>query len=135
MEELLMARFPFNEKQLTDFHDFASQWGKIVCRRAFGEDGPGLDVDLTTMETVAVAAVRGLLAGILEEATSQQARQLGSHCPCPDCQQSCIVTSEPRQLVIRNGTFLYNEPVCHCTRCRRDFFPFKAGAAVARVRL
>src|SRR4051794_34282900 len=34
----------------------AKQWGKIVVRRAFGEHGPGLDVDLDAMEQVAAAA-------------------------------------------------------------------------------
>ncbi|MGH7169802.1 MAG: hypothetical protein ACRELG_05940 [Gemmataceae bacterium] len=33
----------------------AKQWGKIVVRHAFGETGPGLDVDFAPMEEVAAA--------------------------------------------------------------------------------
>lgn len=131
-----MAKIQFAEQELRELHDLAKQWGKIVCRRAFGEQGPGLDVDLTTMENVAVEAMRGLVAGTLEAATAQQTQQLGSLAPCPACQQPCVVGSEPREIIIRGGgTFLYNEPVCHCTRCRRDFFPSASCSAAARMEL
>ena len=33
--------------------DFATQWGKIIARRAFGDAGPGLDVDLLTFAQAA----------------------------------------------------------------------------------
>ena len=49
-------------QDLQKIHDLAHQWGKIVVRHAFGDDGPGLDVDLAAMEEVAVAA-GGLTAG------------------------------------------------------------------------
>ena len=130
-----MAKMQLTEEDLRDLRDLAKQWGKIVCRRAFGDQGPGLDVNLTMMEDVAIEAVRGLVAGTLETATTQQAQQLGSHRPCPDCQQDCLVRLEPREIVVRGGTFHYNEPVCHCTRCRRDFFPSAAGSAAGRTGL
>jgi hypothetical protein len=38
----------------------ATQWRKIVSRRAFGEHGPGLDLDVQTMEQIAKAAAAGL---------------------------------------------------------------------------
>lgn len=123
-----MAKAAFTDQELAKLRDLAEQWGKIVCRHAFGEQGPGLDVNLTTMEEVAVTAMRGLVAGTLQTATQQQAQQLGSHQACPDCQQSCLVRLEPRELITRGGPFEYDEPVCHCTRCRRDFFPFAAGS-------
>ncbi len=64
-------------EDLEQITKLAKNWGKIVVRQAFGDDGPGLDVDLSQMEDVAVAAARGLTAGALEEATSQQGRLLG----------------------------------------------------------
>ena len=39
---------PFTKAQLEDsseLRDMAYGWGKIVSRRAYGEEGPGLDVD------------------------------------------------------------------------------------------
>ena len=53
--------------------ELAKRWGKIIVKEHWGEHGPGLDVNLDQMEQVAVAAVRGLLAGTLETAAEQQA--------------------------------------------------------------
>ena len=32
--------------------NLAKSWGKVVVKRAFGDAGPGLDVDLAQMEEV-----------------------------------------------------------------------------------
>src|SRR5258708_2737329 len=78
-----MASGKLNDKDLAEIHALAKQWGKIVVRRAFGDQGPGLDIDLDTMERIAVAAAAGLTAGALEEATAQQAHLLDGDLPCP----------------------------------------------------
>jgi hypothetical protein len=46
----------------------AEGWGKIVTRRAFGDDGPGLDLDFDTLEQVAVDAARAMIKGTIEQA-------------------------------------------------------------------
>ena len=130
-----MAKRTLTPEDLQAIHEQARRWGKIICKRAFGEHGPDADVDLTAMEEVAVAALRGLVAGTLEATTAQQAAQLGDHQPCPDCGQSCLVRYEPRTVTVRGGTFEHQEPVCSCTRCRRDFFPSAAAAASGQPRL
>lgn len=130
-----MAKRPLTQEDLDAVYQLARNWGKIVCRQAYGDDGPGLDVDLTHMEDVAVAAMRGLAAGTLEMATTQQASGLGSQQPCPDCGQACPVTHEPRPVTTRGGPFEHNEPVCHCPGCRRDFFPSASSAETGRQRL
>lgn len=44
--------------------------------------------------------------------------------PCPACQEHCpIEDDEPQILRGLRGEIEYSEPRCHCTRCRRDFFP------------
>jgi hypothetical protein len=86
-----MASSKLSDKDLAEIHSLAKQWGKIVVRRAFGNDGPGLDVDLDAMEQVAAAAAAGLTAGSLEEATRQQAQRLGAEQPCPACGCLCPV--------------------------------------------
>jgi hypothetical protein len=43
--------------------------------------------------------------------------------PCPACQTSCPVQRRSRQIVARGGTVTLQEPVAHCPKCRRDFFP------------
>src|SRR5262245_9628329 len=123
-----MASGKLNDKDLAEIHSLAKQWGKIVVRRAFGEQGPGLDVDLDGMEQVAAAAAAGLTAAALEEATRQQAQRLPDEHPCPDCGRLCPSQVQPRPIVVRGGQFLHEEPACHCPACRRDFFPPAAAA-------
>ncbi len=130
-----MAKPTFTPQDLAAIHEQARRWGKIICKQAFGEQGPGTDVDLTTMEEAAAAALQGLVAGTLEAATAQQAAQLGTHQPCPDCGLPCLVGHATRTVTVRGGTFEHQEPVCSCTRCRRDFFPAAAAAAPGQPRL
>jgi hypothetical protein len=118
-----MATAALTPSQLNDIRDFAAQWGRIVARRAFGDRGPGLDVDLLTLEQVATAAARGLTEGTLATLLEQQAQALPTETPCPDCGHVCPVGQEPRALVGHGGTLTYREPCCHCPACRRDFFP------------
>jgi hypothetical protein len=122
-------------QDLQNIRDFANQWGKIIARRAFGDAGPGLDVDLFTLEQFAQAAAQGLLQGTLTTLLEQQAQALPDQQPCPACQQLCTVTQELRTLDCLGGSFPYNEPVCHCSACRRDFFPSAAHLAPDRPQL
>jgi hypothetical protein len=130
-----MAKQKFTPEDLQAVYDLARKWGTIVCRQAFGEQGPGLNVDLTTMEEVTVAALRGLVAGTLENATAQQAAHLGTHQPCPDCGQDCLIRHESRTVTTRGGDFQHDEPVCHCPGCGRDFFPSASPLEARRPRL
>lgn len=132
-----MATRELSEKDLADIRRLAEGWGKIVARRAFGEQGPGLDVDLTRMEDLAVAAAAALTKGILEAATSQQARRLAAEQSCPACGTACPVQQEKnlRSIAVRGGAFEHREPVGHCPRCRRSFFPAAAAAEARRPRL
>src|SRR5947207_9391311 len=41
----IMAHRDFSPEELHELRRLAAQWGKIVSRRAFGDDGPGLDVE------------------------------------------------------------------------------------------
>lgn len=118
-----MASGKLNDKDLAEIHALAKQWGTIVVRRAFGDQGPGLDVDLDTMEQVAAAAAAGLTAGALEEARHQQAQQLPNEQPCPTCGRRCPTKPHPRPVVVKGGAFLHQELVGHCPACRRAFFP------------
>jgi hypothetical protein len=118
-----MAARKLSEPDLQRISALAKRWGKIIVRQQWGEAGPGLDVDLAQMEDVAMAAVRGLLAGTLETATQQQAAHLGATQPCPDCGRPCPLTSDERSIQTRGGPFAHREPKGHCPACRRDFFP------------
>lgn len=118
-----MAAPKLTPQELQNLRELATQWGKIVARRAFGDAGPGLDVDLLALEQVAAAAARGLTEGTLAALLKLQAQALPPDQPCPDCGRLCPVGHEPRPLVGHGGTLTYHEPICHCPACRRDFFP------------
>src|SRR5262249_57845148 len=50
-------------EMLQEIRDLAAGWGKIVARRAFGDEGPGLDVDFDMLEQIARAAAAGPTEG------------------------------------------------------------------------
>jgi hypothetical protein len=119
-----MASSKLTSEDIERISTLAKEWGKIIVRRHWGEQGPGLDVDLNEMEEVAMVAVRALLAGTLETATLQQADQLGQERACPKCERMCPLKRAPRAIVVRTGSsFDHDEPTAHCPACRRDFFP------------
>lgn len=79
--------------------------------------------------------IEDLTAEIGDEVTRQLAQHLlsqraeavaavGAHA-CPDCGKMCEVEQEREPLILRGkrGEIEYQEPRCHCTRCRRAFFP------------
>src|SRR5713226_5241543 len=110
-------------EKLREIHELVAGWGKIVARRAFGDDGPDLTIDLAAMEQVAQTAADGLSRSTLETLLHQQAQRLGDPQPCPACGRPCAVGSEDRPLATQGGRLTYHEPVCSCPDCRRDFFP------------
>src|SRR5262245_18395870 len=101
-----MAPSDFTPEELQELEDIAARWGKIVSRRALGDQGPGLDVDFRTMEQIAYAAAAGLTEGALQTFLVQQAQALGEQRPCPDCGRLCIVRREQRPLQVQ-GTRLH----------------------------
>jgi hypothetical protein len=112
-----------SSEQLAAVKELAKQWGKIVAKSAYGQDGPPLDADFDQMEQIAAAASTGLVEGTLEHLAQQQARRLPEQLPCPTCQKSRPVETRPRKVVARGATIALSEPVARCPDCRRDFFP------------
>ena len=118
-----MAKRKPTEQQLREIREFAAQWGKIVARHAFGDAGPGLDVDFQAMEDIARAAAAGVSEGTLTVLLQRQGDALGTEQPCPDCGRPCVVGHQERPLAFHGGQLQQREPLCHCPDCRRDFFP------------
>ena len=130
-----MPRRKLSPQDLQEIRQLAARWGRIVARHAFGEAGPGTDVDLDAMEQVAAAAAAGLTEGTLVTLLEQQAQLLGTEQPCPDCGRLCTVRRAERPLSVRAGPLTQSEPLCHCPDCRRDFFPPPGRAASGQPRL
>jgi hypothetical protein len=54
----------------------AEGYGKILADTAYGPEGPGLDADFRTMETLGVAMHQALFKGMCERLTKGQADRL-----------------------------------------------------------
>ena len=58
---------------------------------------------------------------------AQQMDELTAHAPpsarCPECGTRCDTSRKKRRVTSVNGTLTVDEPVAHCPRCRRGFFP------------
>ena len=124
-----MARRDFTPEEIHELRCLAARWGKIVARRAFGDQGPGLDVDFATMEQIALAAAAGLSESTLQTLLEQQAAALGEQHPCPDCGRPCVLRRQERTLQTQGPPLRQSEPLGHCPDCRRDFFPPTADPA------
>ena len=117
---------PFKRAQVPSQREIlslAEDWGKVVVRCAFGDEGPDLDLNFDAIEAVAFQAAQAVIKGTIQQSLSQQMRKLGETQSCPQCRRVCPVETEPRELVVRGATVQYDEPKCHCPTCRRDFFP------------
>jgi hypothetical protein len=120
---------------LASLRDMASGWGKIVARRAYGDEGPGLDLDFDSIESLAVDMGRAVIEGAIQEILRAQSQCLGDHQPCPQCGRACLLDKRPRTIQVRGGTVAYDEPVGRCPACRRDFFPSAPQLAARLARL
>ena len=123
-----MAATRFTPEELDTLRALAAEWGKIVSRRTFGDDGPDLSVDFRTMEQIAATAAQGLTEGTLQLLLRQQADKLPAEQPCPDCGKLCRAEPQARPLVARGAEVEQVERVAHCPDCRRDFFPPAGGS-------
>jgi hypothetical protein len=118
-----MPTLRFTPEELQHLHDLARQWAKIVSKRAFGDDGPGLDVDFRTFEQIAHAAAQGLTEGTLQLLLEQQAGKLPTQQPCPHCGKLCPTEPHTRPLAAQGAEVQQVERIARCPDCRRDFFP------------
>jgi hypothetical protein len=121
-----MAQAHIPSEKLEEIRQLAAGWGKIIAKRAFGEAGPGLDVNFHLMEQVAATAAQALTEGTLATLLEQQATSLPAHQPCPACGLSCPPKEHPREdrtIIVPHAQVPYHEPVFHCPACRKDFFP------------
>lgn len=113
----------FSPEELRELHDLAARWAQIVSKRAFGDAGPGLDVDFRTFEQIATAAAHGLTEGTLRLLLEQQAGKLPGQQPCPHCGTVCPTKPHTRPLTAQGAELQQVERIAHCPDCRRDFFP------------
>ena len=119
-----METFKFTPEFLRQVRELALGWGKIAGKRAAEQLGSDQSLNFTTMEQLAAVVAAGVTEGTLAALVADQAQALTDHQPCPKCQTSCPVEYSDQSLTLGTGQVIaLHEPICHCPKCRRDFFP------------
>ncbi len=131
-----MAKIKLSPEFLREFRELGLRWGKIAGERAARETNPDQPIDFADMEHIASLAAAAVIEGSIATLLEQHAQTLADELSCPECGTGCPVTYKDRPLTIETGqTFPLHEPVCHCPKCRRDFFPPPEFAATGQPRL
>ncbi len=81
------------------------------------------DVPFHVMERAGHALGRAVAQATTERLTFARAERLFGPQPCPTCGQQCPLLYGERRLETLDGPIDLHEPVCHCSACRRAFFP------------
>jgi hypothetical protein len=123
-----MASTTLSDEKLKELGELALGWGKLLALEAFPSK-PGMDVTLADMEEIAALAAQAIVAGAVRTMADEQAATMGTQQPCPTCGKLCDVHRKSRKVAVRGGTTELDEPVAHCSTCRRDFFPSASGVA------
>jgi hypothetical protein len=103
--------------------------------KAWFAAGPPLATGLGGAETfseieqLAARIGRSVACHVTEEALKEQAPEVGTETPCPQCGRACRMIRHSRRLITVSGDVWYAEPASHCETCRRDFFSGTGEAA------
>jgi hypothetical protein len=112
-----MARKRVSDQEWQMFLDIADRLGINVR----GQEQQA--VTFTEMEAAGHAFGRAVAQESVERMAFSKSRRLTGPQACPGCGCHCSVTYRKRDLTTVDGDIDLDEPVCHCSKCRRDFFP------------
>jgi hypothetical protein len=91
---------------------------EIPVRKLLSEDAK-----FHVLESAGHALGRAVAQAATEKMAFARAERLSEPQACPTCGQRCPVVHRVRGLQTGDGPIDLSEPVCHCSACRRDFFP------------
>ena len=112
-----MARTEISEQEWQTFLDIAMRLG-IPMQKLLSEK-----VRFTAMEAAGHELGRAVAQIATERLAWARAERLTEPQPCPTCGRECPLVHRERELETIDGPVELSEPVCHCSACRRDFFP------------
>jgi len=81
------------------------------------------DVPFRELEAAGHQLGQAIARATTERLSLARAERLTGAQPCPTCKQMCPLDHKERDLITGDGLIRLREPVCHCSTCRRDFFP------------
>lgn len=100
-----------------------------------GNDVAGADATFTSIETAARKVGQAVTRRITEDLAIQQTQLVNHPQACPTCQKLCEVEVRKREFTTGDGRIDLREAVCHCSACRRDFFPSTRSLEASPTRL
>lgn len=112
-----MCKAKLTEQEWETFVGLADRLG-IPVRDLLQED-----VRFPVLESAGHALGRAVAQVATERMALARAERLTGWQPCPTCGRRCLVVHDDRTLETGDGPIDLHEPVCHCSACRRDFFP------------
>ena len=112
-----MSRVQISEPEWEVFLGVADRLG-LQVRALLRED-----VKFHVMESAGHALGLAVAQVATEKMALSRAERLTESQPCPTCGRRCPVVHRTRSLETGDGPIDLGEPVCHCSACRRDFFP------------
>jgi hypothetical protein len=112
-----MAQAKLNQQEWETFLGLADRL-EIDVRGLLGRD-----VCFHVLEAAGHALGRAVAQATTERLTFARAERLSGPQPCPTCDRQCPLLHRERTLETVDGPIGLHEAVCHCSACRRDFFP------------
>jgi anaerobic selenocysteine-containing dehydrogenase len=116
-----MARMKISEQDWECFLRVGDQLGVDV------RDLLKRDVRFHVLESAGHALGRAVAQATTERLALARAERLSGPQPCPTCGRRCPLVRRERRVETVDGPIELREPVCHCSACRRDFFPSASG--------
>src|SRR5689334_3725539 len=116
-----MARRKLSEQEWQTFLELADRLD-LPVRELLDKD-----VRFTDMEAAGHKFGRAVAQMTTERLALARAQRLSGPQPCPTCGHPCPLVHRERELETIDGPMDLSEAVCHCSACRRDFFPSASG--------
>lgn len=124
-----MARVKISEEEWQTFLDVADRL-EIDVRGLLHKD-----VRFTALEIAGHQLGRAVAQIATERLALARAKRLTGLQACPTCGRPCPLVHRERELETIDGPMDLCEPVCHCSACRRDFFPSASGVGARSTEL
>ena len=98
-------------------------------------DVAGETATFASIEAAASKIGKAVTQHVTQDLALQQTALLGEPQPCPGCGKLCLVEVRDRELSTGEVPIELHETACHCSACRRDFFPSTRPIGAASTRL
>jgi hypothetical protein len=99
------------------------------------DDVAGPNATFASIEMAARRVGQAVTRQICEDLAAKQANLAKEPQPCPTCEKLCEVDFRERAMTTGDGPIGLVEVVCHCSACRRDFFPSASAIGSSSARL